>query len=96
MNIITELTNRIEKTRTINANPCKNYATEAAAEKAAYKMALIVANHHNLEKAADYVVFFNQAWGRWNSAINLSAVVNNPNSCGGYLGLAAQKGFYTY
>ena len=33
-NIIAELTARIEEYRATNKNPCKNYATEAAAEKA--------------------------------------------------------------
>ena len=38
-NIITELTARIEDYRSTNKNPCKNYATQAAAEKATAKMA---------------------------------------------------------
>ena len=41
-NIITELTARIEDYRSTNKNPCKNYATQAAAEKATAKMARLL------------------------------------------------------
>ena len=49
-----------------------------------------------LDHPANYVVFFNEAWGRWNAAIDLTGVVNNPKCAGGYIGLACDKGFYTY
>ena len=39
MNIIQSVTSRIESYRKENKNPCKNYATEAAAEKAVAKIA---------------------------------------------------------
>lgn len=96
MNIITKLINRIEDYRAENKNPCKNYATEASAEKATSKMAKIVGEHHNVNSPADYVVFYNESWGRWVGAINLSELMRRSDYCGGYVGLAGSKGFYTF
>ena len=96
MNIITDLINRIEDYRTTNKNPCKNYATQASAEKATLKMAEIVGEHHMTSSPADYVVFYNEAWGRWVGAINLSELMRRSDYCGGYVGLAGSKGFFTF
>jgi hypothetical protein len=96
MNIIESVTNRIESYRKENKSPCKSYATEAAAEKAVAKVAQIVSEHHMIDRPANYIVFFNEAWGRWNAAIDLTGVVNHPKAAGGYIGLAASMGFYTY
>ena len=96
MNVIQSVTSRIESYRKENKNPCKNYATEAAAEKAVSKIAKMVGEHHMLDHSANYVVFFNEAWGRWNAAIDLTGVITNPKCVGGYIGLACDKGFYTY
>ncbi|ALH23768.1 hypothetical protein FDH70_gp62 [Pseudomonas phage PaMx25] len=98
-NIITELTARIEDYRSTNKNPCKNYATQAAAEKATAKMAQAAATYfdkQNREDApsADYVVFYVEAWGRWVGCINLSELLRRSNSTGGYLGFC--KDFFTY
>ena len=96
MNIIESVTGRIESYRKENKSPCKSYATQAAAEKAVAKVAQAVGDHHNIGQSANYVVFFNEAWGRWNAAIDLSGVVNHHKAAGGYIGLAADMGFYTY
>lgn len=42
-NIIKSLAARIEERLTETKNPCKNYATEAAAEKATAAVALVLA-----------------------------------------------------
>jgi hypothetical protein len=101
MNLIKNLTARIEETRKENKNPCKNYTTEAAAEKATLEMATICAAHFDRDQRglenvlpAAYVVFYNEAWGRWVGCINLSEVLNRSTSTGGYLGVC--KGFYTW
>lgn len=101
MNLIAELTARIEEYRAENENPCKNYATEAAAEKATLAMAKICAAHFDRDqrgvdaiKPAQYVVFFNKAWGRWVGCICITEVMHRPESTGGYLGIC--KGFFTY
>jgi hypothetical protein len=96
MNVITKLTDRIENFRKENKKPCKSYATEAAAEKAVAKIAQAAAYHHGLERSANYVVFYNEAWGRWNAAVDLNELVNRNGSKGGYLGLVGSAGFYTY
>ncbi|MGB5862318.1 MAG: hypothetical protein WBH52_28265 [Pseudomonas aeruginosa] len=98
-NIITTLTARIEEYRATNKNPCKNYATQQAAEKATADMAQRAATHFDRDQradapSADYVVFYVEPWGRWVGAINLSQLVNRKHSTGGYLGFC--KGFYTW
>lgn len=99
MNIIESVTARIEEYRTENKNPCKNYATEIAAEKATAKMAQQAAIHFSREqdinaRPAQYVVFYNKAWGRWVGAINLIELMQRSTSTGGYLGFCT--GFYTF
>lgn len=102
MNLIKDLTARIEEYRAENKTPCKNYATEAAAERATLDMAKTCAAYFHKDvsatketvKPAQYVVFFNEAWGRWVGCICISEVLRRPESTGGYLGIC--KGFYTY
>lgn len=100
-NIIATVTARIEDYRKENKVPCKNYATEAAADKAVAKMAKIAAVHFHKANdpeavTANYVVFYIEAWGRWVGAVDMSGLMNRPTSTGGYMGLCAEKGFYTY
>jgi predicted ATPase len=99
MNIIQTLTARIEDYRATNKQPCKNYSTKEAAEKATAKMAQAAGKYfdaQNREDAASarYVVFFVEPWGRWVGAIELSELLHRPNSTGGYLGFC--RGFYTF
>lgn len=99
MNVIETLTARIEDYRATNKQPCKNYATREAAEKATAKMAQSAATYFSKTgdeqaRPARYVVFFNEAWGRWVGAIDLTELLNRPTSTGGYLGFCT--GFYTY
>lgn len=83
MNIIKNLIERIEDYRKTNANPCKSYATEAAAEKATAQVAADCAVYfHGQTGSADtnipsahYVVFYVPSWGRWVGAINQSEVM---------------------
>lgn len=96
-NIIAELTARIEEYRATNKSPCKNYATEAAAEKATAKAAAAVGNHFSktgVGEPADYVVFYIEAWGRWVGCIDLVEVLGRADSTGGYLGI--EPGFFKY
>jgi hypothetical protein len=98
-NIIDTLTASIEDYRATNKQPCKNYATKAAAEKATANMAQIAANHFDRAgrdnaPSANYIVFFNEAWGRWVGAIDLTELLRRPTCTGGYLGVCT--GFFTY
>lgn len=96
-NVITELTARIEKRREETINPCKNYATEAAAEKATAAMAATAGKWFDREgNAARYVVFFNEAWGRWVGAIDLTELLRRSTVMGGPVCLIAHKGWFTY
>lgn len=96
--IIEKLTQRIEKYRKTNKNPCKNYATKLNAQKATSEAAQIVANEFYLgsddAEPARYVVFYNEAWGRWVGAIDMTEVLSRETSTGGYVGVA--EGFYKY
>lgn len=95
MNVIESLITRIEDYRKSNKQPCKSYATEAAAVKAtaaaAKKAGLYFDQAGN---SARYVVFFNAAWGRWIGALDYSELLGRKTATGGYLG--AISGFYTY
>lgn len=97
MNIIKHTEARMLEHRTGKAYPCKTYATEAAAEKAVGRMAQICGAYFDREgTSARYVVFYVQAWGRWVGAIDLTEVLARKTSTGGYLGVCAAQGFYTY
>jgi hypothetical protein len=95
MNIIESLTARIEEYRATNKQPCKNYATQEAAEKATAKAAEAAGKYFDRDgKAPRYVVFFVPAWGRWVGAMDYSEMFRRSTHQGGYIG--AIKGFYTY
>jgi hypothetical protein len=95
MNIIENLTRRIEEYRPINKNPCKNYATERAARKAVADAAMRAGKLFDRDqKSARFVVFYNEAWGRWIGAMDYTELLSRKSSLGGYIG--AIKGFYTY
>lgn len=96
MNIIETCLERIEDYRKTNKNPCKNYATKAAAEKATSNMAkkaAIYLTGRESEESANYVVFYVDAWGRWVGCIEISEVLRRKNA-GGYVGCCA--GFFTF
>lgn len=95
MNIIENLIERIEEYRATNKQPCKNYATAAAAEKATAAAAAAAGKYFDrTAQPARYVVFFNPAWGRWVGAMDYSELFRRPTAVGGYVG--AIPGFYTY
>jgi hypothetical protein len=99
MNIIESLIERIEDYRSTNKNPCKNYATEQAAEKATALMAQKAAVYFDAKSRPDvrparYVVFYNEAWGRWCGAIDMTELLHRRDSTGGYIGFCT--GFFTY
>jgi hypothetical protein len=94
-NIIAQLTARIEEYRAENKNPCKNYATEAAAEKALSEASTQAGVYFDKDaQPARYVVFYNQAWNRWVGAMDYTELFSRKTFTGGYIG--AVKGFYTY
>lgn len=94
-NIISQVTARIESSRETNKNPCKNYATEASAEKATKKAALQVGmTLDKREQPARYVVFFIESWGRWVGALDMGELVKRDSFIGGYVG--GIDGFYNF
>lgn len=97
-NVITELTARIEEYLADNKNPCKNYATEATAEKAAQKMAKAAGEYFTMKgetvKPARYVVFKVEAWGRWVACFDMTELMQRSTSTGGYIGFCT--GFFCF
>lgn len=95
MNIIETLVARIEEYRLTNKQPCKNYATKAAAEKATAAAAAAAGKYFDRNaQPARYVVFYNPAWGRWVGAMDYNELFQRKTCTGGYVG--AISGFYTY
>lgn len=95
MNIIETLTERIEEYRLTNKQPCKNYATKEAAEKALADASTRAGTYFDKDaRPARYVVFYNEAWGRWVGAMDYTELLCRKTTLGGYIG--AIKGFYTY
>jgi len=95
MNIVDHLIARIEDYRATNKNPCKSYATREAAEKAIAGYAAQAGLHFDMEgNPARYIVFFNEAWGRWVGALDYTELLRRRTAMGGYLGVI--KGVFTY
>jgi len=95
MNIIENLIERIEEYRLTNKQPCKNYATQQAAEKATAAAAVAAGKYFDRNaQPARYVVFYNPAWGRYVGAMDYTEMFRRSTCTGGYVG--AISGFYTY
>ena len=95
MNIIETLTARIEDYRLTNKQPCKNYTTKEAAEKALTAASARAGVYFDQNKeSARYVVFFIPAWNRWVGAMDYTEMFRRKTCMGGYVG--AISGFYTY
>ena len=95
MNIIDTVTSRIEEYRATNKQPCKNYGTKEAAEKATATAAAKAGTYFDQNGTpARHVVFFIEAWGRWVGALDYSELLSRKTARGGYIG--AVPGFYTY
>jgi hypothetical protein len=100
MNTINDLIARIEDRLTETANPCKSYKTKEAAEKATAKIAQIAANHFAAsmdgQESARYMVVYIEKMGKWIGAIDMTELLSRSTSTGGFLGICAQKGFYSF
>lgn len=101
MNVVKELIARVEDYRKTNAKPCKSYATEAKAEAVAEELAMTFANYfaafNNTNiRPCRYVVVFNEAWGRWIVGFDFTELLRREGMTGGYVGIASDKGFFTY
>lgn len=101
MNVVKNLIARIEARREETKTPCKSYATEAKAEAVAEELATEFANYFAASGASDirpccYIVAYNEAWGRWVVGFNFTELFSRKSFAGGYVGVASDKGFYTY
>ena len=101
MNIAKDLIDRIEAYRETNAKPCKAYKTEQKAEAVAEEFAKVFAKYFARFDTADikpcrYIVAYNEAWGKWVIGFDFTELLSRETSTGGYLGVASEKGFFTY
>lgn len=96
MNVIKATIQNIESYRKTNKNPCKSYATEKAAELATSTLAEATANFFECTKPARYIVMYNEAWGRWVGAIDMTELMSRKEFAGGYLGFTSDWGFFSY
>lgn len=102
MNIVKDLVARIEKRLLKTKKPCKLYATEEQAEAVAIEQAQFLANYlaHNVTdkdaRPARYVVVHIPSVNKWACGFDMTECMNRPNSGGGYLGIMADRGFYTF
>jgi hypothetical protein len=101
MNVVKNLIALIEARREETKTPCKSYATEAKAEAVAEELAAKFANYFAASGAPDirpcfYIVAYNEAWGRWIVGFNFTELFSRKSFAGGYIGVASDKGFYTY
>lgn len=92
-NIIDNLIERIENYRYENKNPCKNYATYANANKAANKFSTDFADLNGY-KPINYIVVFNEAWGRWVVGLDIKEFISRQEWRGGFVGIGCEDGFY--
>jgi len=94
MNVITKLVERVEEYYETNKKPCKSYASESNAEKAAHKVVEKIAKYYSdEEKMVEYVVFFVPAMQRWTVAFNTTKLINKH---GGYAGIVSDMGYFMY
>jgi hypothetical protein len=95
MNLIKNLIARVEDYRKDNKNPCKNYATEARAEKVAEEVSKKLKEYFNENdiNTVDYIVFYVPEWNRWTVAFDIKPWLNK---YGGYMGIASEMGFFTF
>lgn len=100
MNIVKDLVARIEKRLTETKNPCKLYATEAAAEKVAEKQALTFGQYfaRDVEKArpARYVVVHIPSANKWAIGFDQTEIMGRRDFAGGYAGIISTAGFYSF
>lgn len=96
MNVIDTLIERIERRAKETKTPCKLYSSYEAADRAGSKIASEVGDIHESRRGANYVVFEIPSLGKWTAAIDLTGLLSRPETVGGYVGYAGQKGFYTY
>lgn len=96
MNIVAQLNHRINEARTTNRTPCKNYKTEAVAERAAGVIARETADYFHCADPVRYVVFYNPDWKRWCVGLDFTELLRRKDAIGGYIGYAAARGFYCY
>lgn len=92
-NKIEALIERIENRRAETANPCKSYATYKRANTVAYNFSTDFATLNGY-RPIEYIVVFNEAWGRWVIGLDIQEFISRPEWRGGFVGIGCHEGFY--
>lgn len=106
MNLVKDLIARIEKRLTETKSPCKLYKTEAAAEKVAEEEARVLAVYfspymQDSEEAkkvqpARYIIVHIPSVDKYAIGFDQTEVMRRERCSGGYVGIMADRGFYTF
>tara|TARA_R110000787_G_scaffold12623_1_gene40593 strand:- start:936 stop:1232 length:297 start_codon:yes stop_codon:yes gene_type:complete len=94
-NIAELLIERVENRRCETKNPCKNYSSYSAANKAGLKFSTDFAELNGYSPI-HYVVVFDEVWGRWFVALNINEFTQRPEWRGGFVGIGCDEGFYQF
>lgn len=97
MNTVKELVARIEDRFTETKNPCKTYATEAAADKVGMKYAALAGEWYcSSNRPARYVVVYVPKMNRYTVAFDMTEMMHRSTFLGGYVGMLSDKNFFSY
>jgi hypothetical protein len=97
MNIIKSLQNRISDRLTETKSPCTCYKTEAKAEQVAAELSVQYGRMFDTTgRACRYVIVYIEQLDKWTPAFDFSELFGRSTSNGGYVGVASDKGFYTF
>lgn len=97
MNVVKSVQNRISNRLTETKNPCKTYATYETADKIGETFAKDLGKYFDSTgKESRYIVVYIKELNRYTPAFDYSELFSRKNAIGGYVGVAANKGFYTY
>lgn len=95
MNVIQNLTDRINDALAETKSPCKSYKTEESANKAIAGYAETAGKYFDRTgRSARYVVFFHGGLNRWVGALDYTELFSRSTSVGGYVGII--KGVFAY
>lgn len=97
MNIIKNLQARINERLAETSKPCKTYASYNKADEVGEKFAAKLGKAFDTAgRPARYVVVYIDAMQRYTPAFDYSELFSRSTAMGGYVGMAANAGFYSF
>ena len=96
MNITKNLQDRIENRLTETKTPCKLYASEATATKAADKLAKSSAEYFGASRPTNYIIVKIESVNKFAIGFDINGLLARPETHGGYVGIFGANGHYSY